>query len=288
MPDIADRHRDPEFPSAGLRSRGIQHPRSEDAAAGDRWDRVGKTPSGSIARAPTRPHSSRRWCHSLPLRERREASKHRTAPTSPAQRLATSLSKPGRATVPLADRPRSSSMTSDIAKTPAAGVLDEIVLAALALAMDLHLGLGVLSQIHDRLAAQDRRRQGISVRHRQSPSGTPPPGQGVAEAARNPSSAGQRVSRIGRGCCGRKGVLWSLLLRCALARAPTPVRSSRTRSTSSATSSSAAQAHRRTPPSHWGEPALTPLVCPIAKNTRRQPAPGRCWTMVRAPRHRAR
>jgi len=30
----------------------------------------------------------------------------------------------------------------DLAKTPAAGVLDEIVLAALALAMDLHLGLG--------------------------------------------------------------------------------------------------------------------------------------------------
>jgi hypothetical protein len=41
MPDIADRYRDPEFRSAGLRSRGIQHPRSEDAAAGDRWDRMG-------------------------------------------------------------------------------------------------------------------------------------------------------------------------------------------------------------------------------------------------------
>ena len=43
----------------------------------------------------------------------------------------------------------------DIAKTPAAGVLDEIVLAALALAMDLNLGLGGLPHIHDRLAAQD-------------------------------------------------------------------------------------------------------------------------------------
>ena len=31
MPDIADRHGDPEFPSAGLRSRGVQHPRSQDA-----------------------------------------------------------------------------------------------------------------------------------------------------------------------------------------------------------------------------------------------------------------
>jgi hypothetical protein len=44
----------------------------------------------------------------------------------------------------------------DLAKTSAAGVLDEIVLAALALAMDLHLGLGGLSHIHHRLAAQDR------------------------------------------------------------------------------------------------------------------------------------
>jgi hypothetical protein len=54
----------------------------------------------------------------------------------------------------------------DIAKASAAGVFDKIVLAALALAMDLHLGLGGLPHIHDRLAAQDRRRQGISVRHR--------------------------------------------------------------------------------------------------------------------------
>ena len=57
----------------------------------------------------------------------------------------------------------------DIAKTPAAGVLDEIILAALALAMNLHLGLGGLSHIHKRLAAQDSCRQGISVRHRRSP-----------------------------------------------------------------------------------------------------------------------
>src|ERR1700759_4871226 len=56
-----------------------------------------------------------------------------------------------------------------IAKTPAAGILDKIVLPALALAMDLHLGLRGLPHIHDRLAAQDRCRQGISVRHHRSP-----------------------------------------------------------------------------------------------------------------------
>src|SRR6185437_1476454 len=50
----------------------------------------------------------------------------------------------------------------NITKTPAAGLVDKIVLAALALAIDLHLGLGGLPHIHDRLAAQDSCRQGIS------------------------------------------------------------------------------------------------------------------------------
>jgi hypothetical protein len=44
----------------------------------------------------------------------------------------------------------------DIAKTPAAGFVDQVVLAALALEIDLHLGLCGLTHIHDRLAAQDR------------------------------------------------------------------------------------------------------------------------------------
>ena len=41
----------------------------------------------------------------------------------------------------------------DIAKTPAAGLLDKIVLATLALAMNLHLGLCGLPHIDDCLAA---------------------------------------------------------------------------------------------------------------------------------------
>src|SRR5689334_8580863 len=74
----------------------------------------------------------------------------------------------------------------DIAKTPAAGLLDKIVLAALALAMDLHLGLGGLPHIHDRLAVQNGCRQGISVRHRRSPWGPRPrlPSTGGPDAAR--------------------------------------------------------------------------------------------------------
>ena len=74
----------------------------------------------------------------------------------------------------------------DIAKSPAASVLDKIVLAALALAIDLDLGLGGLTHIHDCLAAQDRCRQGISVRHRRSPWDPRPrlPSTGGPDAAR--------------------------------------------------------------------------------------------------------
>src|SRR5277367_1934957 len=57
----------------------------------------------------------------------------------------------------------------DIVKSVAAGFINEVILAALALKMDLHLRLCGLAHIHDRLAAQDGWRQGISVRHRRSP-----------------------------------------------------------------------------------------------------------------------
>src|SRR5215213_2969365 len=80
----------------------------------------------------------------------------------------------------------------DIAKTPAAGFFDKIVLAALALAMDLHLGLGGLPHIHHRLAAQDCCRQGISVRHRRSPWDPRP---------QLPSAGGPAAARR---CCGRR------------------------------------------------------------------------------------
>src|ERR1700722_13639909 len=69
-------------------------------------------PSRSMTRASTSPHSSSKGCQSRPFRASRDASKHKTAPTLPAQSHATRRSNPGRATVPLADRPRSSSMIS--------------------------------------------------------------------------------------------------------------------------------------------------------------------------------
>src|ERR1700682_6325328 len=73
-------------------------------------------PSRSITRASTSPHNSSKGCQSRPLRASRDASKHKTAPTLPAQSHATRRSNPGRATVPLADRPRSSSMISTSTK----------------------------------------------------------------------------------------------------------------------------------------------------------------------------
>ena len=57
----------------------------------------------------------------------------------------------------------------DIKKPPPLGFVDEIVLAALALEMDLHLRLRGLAHIHDCLAAQDCWRQRISIGHRRSP-----------------------------------------------------------------------------------------------------------------------
>ena len=57
----------------------------------------------------------------------------------------------------------------DITKPVSARFINEIILAALALEMDLHLGLCGLTHIHNRLAVQNRWWQGISVRHCRSP-----------------------------------------------------------------------------------------------------------------------
>jgi hypothetical protein len=54
----------------------------------------------------------------------------------------------------------------DIAETPTASFVNKVALAALALEIDLYLGLCGLTHIHDRFAAQNCWRQGISVRHR--------------------------------------------------------------------------------------------------------------------------
>src|SRR5579859_5048488 len=57
----------------------------------------------------------------------------------------------------------------DIAKSVSSRFINEVILAALALEMDLHLRLCGLAYIHDRLAAQHCWRQRISIHHRRSP-----------------------------------------------------------------------------------------------------------------------
>ena len=83
----------------------------------------------------------------------------------------------------------------DIAKSASARFINEVILAALALEMDLHLGLGGLAHIHDRLAAQDSWRQRISIRHRRSPWDPRP---------RLPSACGPDAARR---CCDRWTVI---------------------------------------------------------------------------------
>jgi hypothetical protein len=63
--------------------------------------------SRPVTAHPISPRPNRR-----PLRANREASKHSTDPTSPAHSHARSRSKPGRVTIPPAERPKSSSITS--------------------------------------------------------------------------------------------------------------------------------------------------------------------------------
>ncbi len=57
----------------------------------------------------------------------------------------------------------------DAAKSAPVGFVNKVVLAALALEIDLDLRLCRLTHIHDCLAAQHCGRQGISARHRRSP-----------------------------------------------------------------------------------------------------------------------
>jgi hypothetical protein len=74
----------------------------------------------------------------------------------------------------------------DIPKSSAARFIGEFILTPLAFEMDLNLCLSGLTHIHDRLAAQDRRWQGISIHHRRSPRGS---------RRRLPSEDGQDVER---------------------------------------------------------------------------------------------
>jgi hypothetical protein len=117
------------------------------------------TPSRSMTRASTNPHNSSRWCQSRPLRASREASKQSTAPTCPAHRAATNRSKPGRSTVPLADRPEIVVNDLDVGEAAPPRDIDKLVLGPLALKVRLHLLRRRLAHIDDRLGLQHSSRK---------------------------------------------------------------------------------------------------------------------------------
>jgi hypothetical protein len=68
--------------------------------------------SWSTSSVSTMLQISTSWYHSRVLRAKRDTSRAATAPTSPRPTCATMRSNPGRTRVPLALRPRSSSITS--------------------------------------------------------------------------------------------------------------------------------------------------------------------------------
>src|SRR5947208_13296714 len=120
-----------------------------------------------MTRASTKPQSSSKWCQSRPLRASREASKHSTAPTSPAHSHATSRSKPGRATI---GGPAEIVIDYlDVVEAPLPRDINKFVLPPLALEIGLDLRLSRLPNIDHRLALQHCRRQKLSAGHSRSP-----------------------------------------------------------------------------------------------------------------------
>src|SRR5689334_20187128 len=125
-------------------------------------------PSASITRAPTRPHSSSKWCHvsSISREPRSIQTQHGTYLSSAYRRNQPVESWPGYATA----RRASQILIDDfnIGKTMAPGNFDQIVLTALALQICVNLGLRGLAHVDDGFALDRRLRQHLSG-HRRSP-----------------------------------------------------------------------------------------------------------------------
>jgi len=181
MPDIADRHGDPEFTSSGLGSCSIKHPRSQNAKL-EFADAALHAQEQAIIRATRVVHAIEVDDAGIDETAQLEQmmpvpavtceaggieAKYRTdlAGAESGDELVEAWARHG-----AAGRPAQVVVDNlDIPKSPAARFIDEVILAALALEIDHHLGLSGLAHIHDRLAAQHRRWQGISVRHHRSP-----------------------------------------------------------------------------------------------------------------------
>lgn len=181
MPDIADRYGKPELASSGLGPCGVQHSRSQnakfefaDAALHAQQQTIIRTTGiiDAVEINDTGIDETAQLEQMMPVpavagETGGIEAKHSAdlAGAEPRDELLEARARHGSA------RGAAEIVVDhlDIAKPPPSGFIDEVVLAALALEMDLHLRLRGLAYIHDRLAAQDSRWQGISVRHRRSP-----------------------------------------------------------------------------------------------------------------------
>src|SRR5580692_180836 len=225
MPDKANRNRDPEFASAGLGPRGIQHTGAQDtklefadATLHSQKQTVIRTTRivDAIEVDHARIDQAAQLQQMMPVptiagETGGVEAKHGAdlAGAEPSDQLLEARTchgaAGGSAEIVVDD--------IDIVKSMAAGFLNEIILAALALEMDLHLGLCGLAHIHDRLAAQNCWRQGISVRHRRSPwdpcRRLPSAGGPDAERRRCGRRTSSRSTRDGPATSPAGGTAWA-------------------------------------------------------------------------------
>src|ERR1700733_2880509 len=204
MPDIADRHGNPEFASTGLGPGGVQHPRTQNAEF--------KLTDAALHAEKQTIIWATRIVDAIKVDDAGidEAAEFEQMMPVPAVAGETggieakhgadlASAEPGNEFLEARARHGSAGRTAqvvvddlDAAKSVPAGFINKVILAALALEIDLHLRLCGLTHIHDRLAAQHCGREGISVRHRRSP----------RDPSRWPPSEGGRDGES--RCCGRR------------------------------------------------------------------------------------
>ena len=178
VPDKADRHGNPEFTSAGLGPRSVQHAGAQDTKL-EFADAALHSQKQTVIRTT-------RIVHAIEVDDAGIDEAAQLEQMMPVPAIAGETggieakhgadlagAKPGNELLEARARHGAAGRTAevvvddlDIAKSVAASFVNKVVLAALALEMNLHLGRRGLTHIHDRLAAQNCWRQGISVRHR--------------------------------------------------------------------------------------------------------------------------
>jgi hypothetical protein len=166
MPDIADRHGNPEFTSAGLGPGGVQHPRTQNAEF-KLTDAALHTQKQTIIWATRIVDAIK--VDDAGLDKTAELQQMMPVPAVAGEAGGVEAkhsadlagAEPGDELLEARARYGAAGRTAevvvddlDIAKSTAASFINKVILAALALEMDLDLRLCGLTHIYDRLAAQ--------------------------------------------------------------------------------------------------------------------------------------